>query len=77
MENTEPIINENSQTDNKPSEQNNDNWNFYQNASNVSPASSHGGTNLTKSTKNAFRKKRSKAKTQRNSRRINRNNKKH
>lgn len=65
-------INQNDLEYHTPSDQNNDNWNFYNNTQNVQTKSSKGGSNHTPSVRRNAQKRIRKAKTQRASRRINR-----
>ena len=57
-------------------QQNNPNWDYYNQMQNIRPKGVSGRTNVTQSTEKQFIKRRKKNKMQRNSRRINRNNKK-
>ena len=57
-------------------QQNNPNWDYYNQMQNIRPKGTSGRTNVTQSTEKQFIKRRKKNKMQRNSRRINRNNKK-
>lgn len=67
---------ESNQNDNKPSNITSDNWDFHNKVQAVQPKSSHGGKSITTSKEKQFLKRRKHNKTQRNSRRINRKNKK-
>lgn len=70
--NEDTAINQNDLEYHTPSEQENQNWNFYNQLQNVQPKSSNGGSNHTPSVRRNAQKRIRKAKTQRASRRINR-----
>lgn len=71
-ENAQQIFAQQETPDNTDAKTTQDNWNFYNGLQNVYTQKTNGGTNMTASSKPTFRKRRNKAKTQRNSRRINR-----
>ncbi|MBP5722169.1 MAG: hypothetical protein J6X18_01105 [Bacteroidales bacterium] len=70
---TEPIVSSENATDSTASQEMNKNFDFYNNVQNITPFASNGGSNTTRSTTPAFKKRRKHNKMQRISRRINRN----